>query len=142
MHRCAREHTLAQRTKRLARRADAAVDCAAITAVASHGVAKIRELADDGYEPTTRQQHAREVGTVEGGRVEGGRVEGVDASKVDAVSFQRNVLEKLGFQELQDALPIIQRIAQANPGLELDRMLQQDVSPLRFRQVATASGSE
>ena len=65
-----------------------------------------------------------------------------NADSRGAVSFQRNVLEKLGFQELQDALPVIQRIAQANPGLELDRMLQQDVSPLRFRQVATASGSE
>ena len=65
-----------------------------------------------------------------------------NADSRGAVSFQRNVLEKLGFQELQDALPIIQRIAQANPGLELDRMLQQDVSPLRCRQVATASGSE
>ena len=57
------------------------------------------------------------------------------ANSRGAVEFQRSVLLKLGFQELPDALSIIQRISDANPELELNRVLQQDVTPLRFRQV-------
>ena len=47
VHRRAREQALAQRAKRLAHRADAAIYSAAITTVTSHSVAQIRELADD-----------------------------------------------------------------------------------------------
>ena len=57
------------------------------------------------------------------------------ANSRGAVEFQRSVLLKLGFQELPDALSSIQRISDANPELELNRVLQQDVTPLRFRQV-------
>jgi len=53
-----------------------------------------------------------------------------------AVGFQRNVLEQLGFQELSGAMPVIERISEANPGLELERVLRQDVTALRFRHVS------
>ena len=59
-----------------------------------------------------------------------------DANSRGSVAFQRNVLQKLGFQELPDAMSVIQRISDANPKLMLDRVQQQDVTPLRFRQVA------
>ena len=53
-----------------------------------------------------------------------------------AVEFQRHVFtQRLGFEELQGALPIIQRIAAATPELGLDRILRQDVTPLRFREI-------
>jgi len=53
-----------------------------------------------------------------------------------AVGCQRNVLEQLGFQELSGAMPVIERISEANPGLELERVLRQDVTALRFRHVS------
>jgi hypothetical protein len=59
-----------------------------------------------------------------------------DANSRGAVAFQRHVLQKFGFQELPDAMSVIQRISDANPKLMLDRVQQQDVTPLRFRQVA------
>eukprot|EP00966_Prymnesium_polylepis_P280475 6480490-Prymnesium_polylepis.1 len=40
--------------------------------------------------------------------------------------------QRLGFEELQGSLPIIQRIAEATPELGLDRIMRQDVTPLRF----------
>ena len=53
-----------------------------------------------------------------------------------AVEFQRHVFtQRLGFEELQGALPIIQRIAAATPELGLDRILRQDVTTLRFREI-------
>ena len=53
-----------------------------------------------------------------------------------AVEFQRHVFtHRLGFEELQGALPIIRRIAEATTELGLDRILRQDVTPLRFRQI-------
>ena len=53
-----------------------------------------------------------------------------------AVEFQRHVFtQRLGFEELQGALPIIRRIAEATTELGLDRILRQDVTPLRFRQI-------
>ena len=62
-----------------------------------------------------------------------------DANSRGAVEFQRNVLGKLGFQELPDALTVIQRISDANPELKLERVMQQGVMPLRFRQVVVTS---
>ena len=51
------------------------------------------------------------------------------------VQFQRHVFtQKLGFEEVDGALPIIQRIAEANPGLELESIMSQEVTPLRFRK--------
>jgi len=53
-----------------------------------------------------------------------------------AVEFQRHVFtQRLGFEELQGALPIIRRIAEATTELGLDRILRQDVTPLRFREI-------
>ena len=53
-----------------------------------------------------------------------------------AVEFQRHVFtQRLGFEELQGAMPIIRRIADATQELGLDRIMQQDVTPLRFRQI-------
>ena len=62
-----------------------------------------------------------------------------DSNSRGAVEFQRNVLGKLGFQELPDALTVIQRISDANPELKLELVMQQGVIPLRFRQVAVTS---
>ena len=59
-----------------------------------------------------------------------------DGHNRGAVGFQRNVLEQLGFQELSGAMPVIERISEANPGLELERVLRQDVTALRFRHVS------
>jgi len=55
-----------------------------------------------------------------------------------AVGFQRNVLEQLGFQELSGAMPVIERISEANPGLELERKSCPEargasVQPVRLR---------
>jgi hypothetical protein len=59
-----------------------------------------------------------------------------DGENRGAVQFQRHVFtQRLGFEELQGALPIIQRIAEATPGLGLDRIMRQDVTPLRFREI-------
>jgi hypothetical protein len=56
------------------------------------------------------------------------------------VQFQRHVFtQRLGFEDLRGALPIIRRIAEANPELGLDRILQQDVTPLRFRNTVSSS---
>jgi hypothetical protein len=53
-----------------------------------------------------------------------------------ALQFQRHVFtQRLGFEELHGALPIIRRIAEATPELGLGRILRQDVTPLRFRQI-------
>ena len=62
-----------------------------------------------------------------------------DPENRGAVHFQRYVLRKLGFEELQGALPIVLRIAAAKPELELARILDdQDVTPLRFRKLPEA----
>ena len=47
-----------------------------------------------------------------------------DGHNRGAVGFQRNVLEQLEFQELSGAMPVIERISEANPGLELERVLR------------------
>ena len=63
-----------------------------------------------------------------------------DGDNRGAVQFQRHVFtQRLGFEDLRGALPIIRRIAEANPELGLDRILQQDVTPLRFRHTASSS---
>ena len=60
-----------------------------------------------------------------------------DGDNGGAVAFQRHVFtQKLGYEEVPGALPIIQRMAAENPELELDRVMRQDVTPLRFRQLA------
>ena len=60
-----------------------------------------------------------------------------DGDNGGAVAFQRHVFtQKLGYEEVPGALPIIQRMAAENPELELDRVMRQDVTPLRFRQSA------
>ena len=60
-----------------------------------------------------------------------------DGANRGAVSFQRHVFtEKLNYKELPDAMSVIERIATANPNLGIDRILQQDVTPMRFRQNA------
>ena len=58
-----------------------------------------------------------------------------------AVHFQRYVFtQRMGFEELPGALQIIQRIATAQPELLLDRIIEeQDVTPLRFRQLPEGS---
>ena len=59
-----------------------------------------------------------------------------DGENRDAVQFQRHVLtQRLDFEELQGALVIIKRIAEAIPELGLDHIMWQDVTPLRFRQI-------
>jgi hypothetical protein len=59
-----------------------------------------------------------------------------DGENRGALQFQRHVFtQRLGFEELQGALPIIQRIAEATPELRLERIMRQDVAPLRFRQI-------
>eukprot|EP00966_Prymnesium_polylepis_P300579 6946460-Prymnesium_polylepis.1 len=59
-----------------------------------------------------------------------------DGENRGAVHFQHHVFtQRLGFEELQGALPIIQRIAEATPELGLDHIMRQDVTPLRFRQI-------
>ena len=63
-----------------------------------------------------------------------------DGNSRGAAAFQRHVLEKLGFQELLDAMPVIQRISDAKPELELGRVMRQDVTALRFRHVPVARG--
>eukprot|EP00966_Prymnesium_polylepis_P327024 7382889-Prymnesium_polylepis.2 len=58
-----------------------------------------------------------------------------DGQNQGAVNFQRYVFtQRLGYEEVPGALEIIHRISVANPDLGLDRILQQDVKPLRFRQ--------
>ena len=60
-----------------------------------------------------------------------------DGENRGAVQFQRHVFtQMLGFEELRSALPIIQRIAEVAPELGLDRIMMQNVTPLRFRQGA------
>ena len=52
------------------------------------------------------------------------------------MQFQRHVFtQRLDFEELQGALVIIKRIAEAIPELGLDHIMWQDVTPLRFRQI-------
>ena len=63
-----------------------------------------------------------------------------DGNSRGAAAFQRHVLEKLGFQELLDAMQVIQRISDAKPELELGRVMRQDVTALRFRHVPVARG--
>jgi hypothetical protein len=59
-----------------------------------------------------------------------------DGENRGAVQFQRHIFtQRLGFEELQGALPIIQRIAEATPELGLGRIMRQGVTPLRFRQI-------
>ena len=56
-----------------------------------------------------------------------------DGANRGAVSFQRHVFtEKLNYKELPDAMSVIERIATANPNLGIDRILQQDVTPMWF----------
>ena len=63
-----------------------------------------------------------------------------DTSSPGAVEFQRHVFtQKLGFEEVEGALSAIQRIAAAKPELSLDRVMEQDVTPLRFRKVGATS---
>ena len=58
-----------------------------------------------------------------------------DTRSPGAVEFQRHVFtQKLGFEEVEGALLAIQRIAAAKPELSLDRVMEQDVTPLRFRK--------
>ena len=57
-----------------------------------------------------------------------------------AVQFQRRVLSSLGFDEVPRAESVIRRLAAARPELELERVLQQDVTPLRFRKVTSLRG--
>ena len=64
-----------------------------------------------------------------------------DTSSPGAVEFQRHVFtQKLGFEEVEGPLSAIQRIAAAKPELSLDRVIQQDVTPLRFRKAGATSG--
>jgi hypothetical protein len=49
------------------------------------------------------------------------------------------LLKKLGFEEVDGALSAIQRIAAAKPELSLDRVMEQDVTPLRFRKVGATT---
>ena len=59
-----------------------------------------------------------------------------DGENRDAVQFQRHVFtQRLDFEELQGALVIIKRIAEAIPELGLDHIMWQDVTTLRFRQI-------
>jgi hypothetical protein len=61
-----------------------------------------------------------------------------DEDNRGAVHFQRHVFTtKLGYEELLGGLPIIMRIAAAKPELLLDRIMQQDVTPLLFRKLPT-----
>ena len=57
-----------------------------------------------------------------------------------AVQFQRRVLSSLGFDEVPRGGAVIRRLAAARPELELERVLQQDVTPLRFRKVTSLQG--
>ena len=59
-----------------------------------------------------------------------------------AVGFQRRVFtQTLGFEEVPRAEAVIRRLAAAHPELELDRVLQQAVTPLRFRKITPLPGS-
>jgi hypothetical protein len=65
-----------------------------------------------------------------------------DGENQGAVHFQRHVFtKKLGYDELPGALPIIERIAEANPALGLDRIMGQNVTPVRFRKGSVARRS-
>ena len=64
-----------------------------------------------------------------------------DADSHGAVGFQRRVFtQTLGFEEVPRAEAVIRRLAAAHPELELDRVLQQAVTPLRFRKVTSLRG--
>jgi len=62
-------------------------------------------------------------------------------SLIGAVQFQRRVLGSLGFDEVPMAETVIRRLAAAHPELDLERVLQQRVTPLRFRKITPLPGS-